>query len=408
MSCCSGSPLIDFEFESPKMALDALCAHITPIGTEQVGWRQAMGRVLARDAVADRQSPSCDVSAMDGYALRLEDCASGKIMVSGEVAIGREPQPMPYGQALQIVTGAPVPMGVGVVIKREDVIEGDGVIELSEQFVRRIKSGANIRRAGENMPKDAVVQCARRVVTSPMMGMLTGYGIVEPVVYKQVRVGVITTGNEVVAPDQTPDQWQLRDSNASSLIALCDQHRWITIEKHIHAHDTVDGIRSAADELIQSCDAIVFTGGVSMGDHDHVPEIVAAMGAEIVFHKLPQRPGKPALGAVLDGKSIFGLPGNPVSVMVTAHRLLIPALAVRAGIQTPIHTPRMMSVVNSDDKTLGIWWSRLARIVSHDSVELITTKGSGDVPSSAMSDGFVELAPGQSGEGPWAFWSWLG
>jgi len=238
--------------------------------------------------------------------------------------------------------------------------------------------------------------------------MLTGFGIDKPTVYKQVRLGIITTGNEVVAPHQTPSQWQLRDSNASSLIALCDQYRWIKLKSHIHARDTVDGIKSVAQELIESCDALVFTGGVSMGDHDYVPEIIEALGAHTVFHKLPQRPGKPALGAVLDGKPIFGLPGNPVSVMVTAHRLLIPALAVRAGLQTPIHTPYMMKIVNSDDKSLGLWWSRLARIVSQDSVELITSKGSGDIPASALSDGFIELAPGQSGEGPWAFWSWSG
>ena len=397
-----------FAFESPGLALDALCALIKPVRVESVEWHQAMGRVLADDAIADRPSPSCDVSAMDGYALRLEDCRVGTLKVAGEVAIGREPQAMPHGQALQIVTGAPVPMGVDVVIKREDVVEGDGQIELGEGLVQSLKAGVNIRRVGENMAAGTTVECAQRVITSPMMGMLTGFGIAQPSVYRQVRVGIITTGDEVVTPDQTPTQWQLRDSNASSLIALCDQYRWIKVEKHIHACDTIEGIQSAADELINSCDAVVFTGGGSMGDHDHVPEIVKAMGAEVVFHKLPQRPGKPALGAVIDGKPIFGLPGNPVSVMVTAHRLLIPALAIRAGIQAPIHTPRMVKVINSDDKSLGLWWNRLARIVSHDSVELIKSKGSGDVPSSAISDGFVELAPGQSGEGPWAFWSWLG
>ncbi len=367
-----------------------------------------MGRVLASDAASDRPSPSCDISAMDGYALCVEDCVPGTIEVDGEIHIGQKPQPMPHGKALQIVTGAPVPEGVHAIIKREDVTELPGCIELSSELVDSIKPGANIRRLGENMPKGTTISGAGRIITAPVMGMLTGFGIASPTVHNQVKLGIITTGNEVLPPEATPTQWQLRDSNASSIITLCDQHRWIKLESHIHARDTFDEIKSTAEELLQTCDSLAFTGGVSMGDHDHVPAIIKALGAQTIFHKLPQRPGKPALGAAIDGKPILGLPGNPVSVMVTAHRLLIPSLAVRAGLQGQPSTPRMMRVINSDDKSLWLYWSRLAKIVSDDSVELIKTKGSGDIPSSALSDGFVELAPGQSGEGPWPFWSWLG
>jgi len=407
MTCCSGTTT-GFAFDSPTAALDELCAKITPVGTESIPWNQAMGRVLATDAHSDRPSPSCDVSAMDGYALRIENCFPGTIDVAGEIHIGHKPQQMPHGKALQIVTGAPVPEGVHVIIKREDVTELPGSIELSTKLIESIKPGSNIRRLGENMPEGTPINCDGRIITAPLMGMLTGFGIATPTVHKQVKLGIITTGNEVVPPEQTPTQWQLRDSNASSIIALCDQHRWIKLESHIHARDTFEDIKDTADKLLQTCDAIAFTGGVSMGDHDHVPAIIKALDADTVFHKLPQRPGKPALGAVLGGKPILGLPGNPVSVMVTAHRLLIPSLSIRAGIQVQINTPRMMRITNCDDKSLGLYWSRLAKIVSDDSVELIKTKGSGDVPSSALSDGFVELAPGQSGEGPWPFWSWLG
>ncbi len=408
MSCPSSSTPTEFSFISPASALETLCSQIKPIDSEQIAWDKAMGRVLAMDAIADRPSPSCDVSAMDGYALRLDDCKAGVLDVAGEIHIGHQPQDLPIGRALQIVTGAPVPTGVHVVIKREDVIEHTRSIELSEQLIKSLKPGMNIRRVGENMAAGTTVSCNGRVITAPVMGMLTGFGVANPTVRKQVRLGIITTGNEVLSPEETPNQWQLRDSNASSVIALCDQHRWIKLESHVHARDSIEAIKAIALELIEFCDAIVFTGGVSMGDHDHVPEIINAIGAQTIFHKLPQRPGKPALGAVCNGKPIFGLPGNPVSVMVTAHRLMIPALAVRAGIQGRVSTPRMMRVVNPDEKSIKMWWSRLARVVSNDSVELIESKGSGDVPSSAMSDGFVGLAPDQSGEGPWPFWSWLG
>jgi len=407
MSCCSGTTS-GFAFDSPASALDALCAKVTPVGTESVPWNQAMGRILATDAFSDRPSPSCDVSAMDGYALRQEDCHPGTIGVAGEIHIGQQPQSMPTGKVLQIVTGAPVPDGVHVVIKREDVTELPGSIELSDQLIQSLKPGANIRRQGENMPEGAVVNGAGRIITAPIMGMLTGFGVANPSVHTQVKLGIITTGNEVIPPEATPTQWQLRDSNAPSIIALCDQHRWIKLQQHIHARDTFEDLKATAEQLLSTCDALAFTGGVSMGDHDHVPAVIKDLGAEVVFHKLPQRPGKPALGAVINGKPILGLPGNPVSVMVTAHRLLIPSLALRAGVQGRICTPRMMRVVNSDDKSLGLYWSRLAKIVSDTEIELIKSKGSGDVPASAMSNGFIELAPGQSGEGPWPFWSWTG
>jgi molybdopterin molybdotransferase len=408
MSGCCAVNKADFAFDSPGEALDALCARLAPVGHEAIAWEQAAGRVLAQGAAADRASPSCDVSAMDGYALRWADCKPGTITVAGEVQIG-EPMPrMPVGKAIKIVTGAPVPEGADVVVRREDTVEHEDSIELPEALVKTLKPEANIRRMGENMAAGTVVECKGRLVTAPVMGMLTTFGLTRPEVFKQVRLGIITTGNEVVPPETTPTQWQLRDSNASSLLALCAQHRWIHLEARTHARDTVDAIESTARDLLGSCDALVFTGGVSMGDHDHVPAIVESLGAQTVFHKLPQRPGKPVLGAVLDGKPIFGLPGNPVSVMVTAHRMLIPALAVRGGLDGPTSTPRMVRVINADDKTLGLWWRRPAKIVGADTVALVSTKGSGDVPSAAMSDGFVELEPGQSGAGPWPFWSWSG
>ena len=408
MSGCCGVNKTDFAFDSPGEALDALCARLAPVGTETIAWDQAAGRVLAQDAAADRASPSCDVSAMDGYALRWNDCKAGEVAVAGEVQIGEPVPDMPVGKAIKIVTGAPVPEGAAVVVRREDTIEHGDSIELSEALVKSLKPDANIRRLGENMAAGTVVRCKGRLMTAPVMGMLTTFGITKPQVFRKVRVGIITTGNEVVPPETTPTQWQLRDSNGSSLVAMCAQHRWIHLEARIHARDTVDAIESTARYLLDSCDAIVFTGGVSMGDHDHVPAIVERLGAETVFHKLPQRPGKPVLGAVLDGKPILGLPGNPVSVMVTAHRMLIPALAAGGGLDGPISTPRMVRAINADDKTLGLWWRRPVKIVGADAVALVSTKGSGDVPSAACSDGFVELEPGQPISGPIPFWSWSG
>ena len=406
MSCCTHTSQSAFAFESPAMALNVMFDHIEPVETEAVDWQNAIGRILAQDIVSDRPSPSCDVSAMDGFALRLSDCQAGRLDVVGEVAIGEQPPNQEPGSAWKIVTGAPIPAGAQVVIKREDVHELDDAIEIGEPLVSRLKSGMNIRFKGENMMEGHILACEAMKVTAPMLGMMTGFGITRPVVRKQVRLGMITTGNEVVSPESNPTSWQLRDSNAPALMALCEPNHWLRLEKSVHAQDTPEAIAKVVSELIESCDALVFTGGVSMGDHDYVPGVVDSLGAKTIFHTLPQRPGKPVLGAVLNSKPIFGLPGNPLAVMICAHQMLIPALARRAGMTDTLRHPRMMRVVNADQKQLGLWWSRLAKIIDDDRVELVSSKGSGDVPSAALSDGYVVIPPRSDCEGRFPFYSW--
>jgi len=395
-----------FVFDSPGAALEAMLARIEPVGVEQVGLDGAGGRVLAGDLRADRPSPACDVSAMDGYAVRLSDLSSGTIPVAGVIAIGREPQALPVGAALTIVTGAPVPAGAEAVIKREDVEESPGRIEFDTAVASGVKGGQNIRRRGENLDAGALVCAGGRLVTPAVAGALATFGVVTPGVFTNVRVGVVITGDEVVDPGETPDQWRLRDSHGSVLRTMLCARGWIELVSMARARDDADSILDAARAALGSCDALILTGGVSMGDHDHVPDVVRGLGAEVVFHRLPQRPGKPALGAVAaGGKPVFGLPGNPLSVLVTAHRLVLPALARRAGFrQSP--APTLVRVANGDDKTLGLWQHRLVRLTGGGEAELVVSRGSGDVPSAAGSDGFVEVPPGGSGAGPWVFYGW--
>jgi molybdopterin molybdotransferase len=391
-----------FAFESPGEALAAMVARVEPVGTERVRLPKAGGRVLAEGVVADRPSPSCDVSAMDGYALRLADANPGRIEVAGEILIGRAPPEMVAGRALKIVTGAPVPAGADVVIKREDVEEHGDHIILGDVDV---KPNQNIRRRGENLGEGDGVASAGGVITPTVVGALATFGVVQPLVHERVRVGVLSTGDEVLRYDESPGAYQLRDSNAPGLAALLSRHAWIDVLEPGHVPDDKDETVARIGAMLDRCDALMLMGGVSMGDRDFVPAALEANGVETVFHKLPQRPGKPVLGGVVDGRPVFGLPGNPVSVLATARALGLPALAVRAGI-TRWPAPPVVRVVNADDTTLGLWWRRLVRLVGVGEVELVETRGSGDVPSSARSDGFVELPPGASGEGPWAYYGW--
>ncbi len=411
MSTCCSQPDTSFAFESPDAALHALCNKLSTVETETINWTQAIGRVLAEDITSDRPSPACNVSAMDGYAIMLADVQSSEFagmlpLATTEVAIGRQPPAGQPGMAMKIVTGAPVPAMADCVIKREDVIEQADSIVLDQACVASCTQGQNIRKQGENLAADEAIATLGRCITAPIAAACASFGRMQLRVYRTVRLGIITTGNEVIEPTESPTPWQLRDANGPALLAMCQRYPWITISSQVHTHDTLEAVTEAARNMLASCDALVLTGGVSMGDYDFVPAAVEALGAETVFHKLPQRPGKPALGAALDGKPIIGLPGNPLAVLVGALRLVLPAIAVRGGLHEPIVQPAMVQLVNPDTKTLPLYWRRMVRRIDAQKVELISSHGSGDVPSAAIADGFIELPPGQRGEGPWPFWSW--
>ncbi len=387
-------------------ALAALLKDITQVPHERIELDCAGGRILAQAVRTDRPSPACDVSAMDGYALRLGDVAAGSLAVAGEVAIGTAPPAMPHGAALTIVTGAPVPEGADVVIRREDVIESPGQITIDAEAVQSIKAGMNIRRCGENMSKGALVAHEASCVTPALAGALATFGVDHPMVFRRVRVGIVITGNEVLAPDQAPTQWQLRDAHSLALRTMFGSYAFLDLIDSVRIPDDARAIEDAGRCMLKKCDALVFTGGVSMGDHDHVPAVVEKLGARVVFHRLPQRPGRPALGAMTDdGTPILGLPGNPLSVLVTARRLVFPALARRAGLRQ-LPPPTLLRLTNPDEKKIDMWWYRLVRRTGSGQGELLSSRGSADIPSSATSDGFVEIPPGASGDGPWPYFDW--
>jgi molybdenum cofactor synthesis domain-containing protein len=405
-----------FRFASPGEAVDALCAELAhgearrEVGVERVALGAARGRVLAEAARADRDSPALDVSAMDGFAVRTADLRGRELPIAGvEAAIGRAAMVMIPGTAVRIVTGAPVPIGADAVIKREDVEEGETAVRFSAE-ASAAKAGPNIRRRGENAAVGAVVAETGGLVTSALVGVLAAVGCAEVPVRRRVRVRIITTGDELVPVAATPEAWQLRDSNGAALHALLAARAWIEVAPARHVRDEPGAIamelRAAADEA----DAVFLTGGVSMGDRDFVPRVVEGLGGRVVFHKLPQRPGKPMLAAVMPTKRgsvpVLGLPGNPVSVMVTARRLGVPMLASLVGAREKVDVPPRREIAGADAGTLDLWWHRLVRDGADGRLELIGGRGSGDVVAAAGSSGFVEVPPGGSGAGPWPYYAW--
>ncbi len=412
MSSARRVPSAGPSFTSPNAAVQALCERLRSVPAEMVSLDGAAGRVLADPLIADRDCPACDVSAMDGYAVRLGDLASRgsaaqpALEVNGEIAIGREPPPLPPGKVLRIFTGAPVPPGAEAVIQREHAGEGERQITLGG-LPQAPVAGLNIRRRGENARAGETVAPAGSLVTPALIAGLAGFGATRVSVRHRVRVDVITTGNEVVPPDVQPQPWQIRDSNGPGLRALLSGPAWLEVGPRKCVGDDLDALRRILAETLAECDAVLLTGGVSAGDYDFVPDAVAAVGGETVFHRLPIRPGGPILGAVgPQGRAILGLPGNPVSVLVTARRLAWTVLRHLAGFAEP--TPRAATVRlgNADEKKLHLWWFRLVRLAADGKAELVPTRSSGDIVALSRSDGFVEIPPQTSGPGPWPFYSW--
>jgi molybdopterin molybdotransferase len=222
-----------------------------------------------------------------------------------------------------------------------------------------------------------------------------------------LRLAVIVTGAEVRAVEAAVQPWELRDSNGPALLAMLQRPAWLEPPRLYRAQDDRDAITRTLQQTLADADAVILTGGVSQGDYDYVPDAVAAVGGVPVFHGLPIRPGRPILGAVgSKGQAIFGLPGNPVAVLIAARRLVVAALRRQAGQARPDPPCAVVRVDADDGRRLRLWWYRPVRLVAHGVAELVPGRGSGDMVSAARGDGFIEVPPQQSACGPWPFWRW--
>lgn len=395
----------------PDDACAELIEKLHVIDTEVVTLADAAGRILAEQIIADRDSPACDVSAMDGYGVRIADVHSGPIPIAGEVLMGQQPTELKPGTAIKVFTGGAVTKGVECIVRREFVdesnVERDGVVSIPSD-ASDLFPGAHIRRRGENTRAGEVVRNSGVVISPAHISSMAAFGYDKIRVFKKVRVTLLVTGNELCDVDSSPTEFAIRDSNGPALRALLAQFQWIDIVRLERVSDERSVLLKEAQAALGVSDTVVFTGGVSMGDHDYVPSVLQELGSETVFHKLAIRPGKPLLGCVgPDGQAVLGLPGNPASALTTMLRLGMGILAKRAGLTENPVKPKRMRIVNADEKTLPLWWFRPVRMLSDRSVEFIHTKGSGDLASLANSDGFVQQEQGCIIEETVDFWSWI-
>ena len=397
-------------FASPAAAL-AACEAAARVGTlavESVHLHEARGRILATDVLLPRDSPPFDHSAMDGYAIAAPTVdASATLTVVGESCIGRAPPTLGVaGAAIRISTGAPLPEGTDRVIRREDVHEfsaGGGSVSsitVSAGSLARSRSGENVRRRAENAKAGSVAVAAGTTLTGAHIGAIAACGLDTISVRPLLSLAIVTTGDELAPLGTQADAYAIHDSNGPALYALASAHRWLCVAPPRRLHDDSAALASALREILPETDALILTGGVSMGHRDPVRAALEVLGARMLFHGLPQRPGKPMLAAIIDRAAsrpllIFGLPGNPLSAMVTATRIAVPAIAALAGAAASL-IPARVVLAHDDGKRLDLWWHRPVRITDAGTAEFVGHRGSGDLIASAASDGFVELPPRNS------------
>ena len=316
---------------TPDWARELALQAVEVGAVQSVAHAEALGRVLARDIVSEIDLPPFANSAMDGYAVCVADVAGADeapiALALGEtIGAGDVPQrSVEVGICAKIMTGAPLPVGAEAVVMREETRENAGRVT----FLASAKLGQNVRRAGSDVARGETVLTRGTRVRAAELAMLAALGQTHIEVYARPRVGIVTTGEELVGVEAELRDGQIRDSNGPALRALCESAGAEVVAQR-HVGDTVDELRATLDELCAQCDLILTSGGVSAGDFDPVRDVMLA-DARVVFWKVAMKPGKPVMLALYRDVPVFALPGNPVSVMVGWEEFARPAILRRGG-----------------------------------------------------------------------------
>ncbi|MBU5636439.1 molybdopterin molybdotransferase MoeA [Geomonas sp. Red69] len=364
---------------------------VAPLETEKVTVFHALNRITPQDHIAPWDIPAADNSAMDGFAFLHAGVRENRLRVCGFLPAGEvRSEPVPPGEAVRIMTGAPVPPGCDTVVPIEDV-EEDG-----EWIVLRgkVKGGDHVRQRGEDITRGDVVIPAGSLLRPQEIGMLSAMGSTSLAVHRRARVAILATGDELLEPGATPEPGKLINSNSYSLAAQVLDAGGDPVLLGI-ARDTLeatcDKIRAGLN-----ADFLVITGGVSVGDRDFVKAAIEELGGSVSFWKVNMKPGKPLAFATLQGKPVFALPGNPVAAMVSFELFVRPTLLKAMGHER-VFRPVVQAELRESTANKGNRPHLVRGIVSrHNGRYLVSTTGnqsSGRLSSLILGNGLMKLAP---------------
>ncbi|MFO0796174.1 MAG: gephyrin-like molybdotransferase Glp [Gemmataceae bacterium] len=308
-----------------------------------------VGGIIAADVTADRDSPPFDKSLRDGYAVRSADRFDTELRVVEEVPAGAVPQKeIGPGECARIYTGAPIPAGADSVVMQEDTTAAGDRVRINAAP----RPGAWVYRRGSEMRAGEVVVPAGSALTAAVAGVLASVGCVEALLYQAPVAAVVATGDELVAPAETPGPGQIRNSNGSLLAGLVSASG-VAFDFGI-ARDIRESLSVTIGKAFHHAHVVLVAGGVSAGKFDLVPGVLAELGVTAHFHKVRMKPGKPLLFGTRGDTLVFGLPGNPVSALVCFELFVRPALRKMAGHADPgprtVHLPLAAAVAESNDR----------------------------------------------------------
>ncbi len=383
-------------------AATVLAAHSGFAAAETFDLLAARGRVLAEAILADRDFPPFARATRDGYAVRAEDVQSvpTRLEVAGEIRAGdsQETCAIHRGQAVSIMTGAPLPTGADAVV----MVEYTAEISTLERFVeirRSVKSGANfVPRGAEARAGQLLVDKGRRL-NHALIGMAAAVGKGRVMVYRKPRVAVLSTGDELVGIEATPGAAQIRNSNSYSLAAQIAEVGGEAVQLAI-APDEPARMRALIEEGL-ACDLLLLTGGVSMGKYDLVEQVLGEIGAKFYFTGAKIQPGKPVVfGSCGAGAPaphyFFGLPGNPISTMVTFRLFAQPMIEALAGMKPDpliFLEARLKSEVHTKTGLTRFLPALISGEFENAEVELAAWQGSGDIAALARANCYLVISP---------------
>lgn len=379
-------------------ALKIIDQETAALGYEKIDLADAVGRVLAEDIVADSDLPPFDRSQMDGFAVFAADTIKAPVTLKivGESAAGHGwHHTMKCGEAVRIMTGAPVPPGADAVQKVELTTEAEGSVTI----LQPVEKGRSIVRCGGEIKKGSKVLRAGSAVTENMIATLAAFGYAKIKVGKSPRAAILGTGSEIVQFNRKPGRDQIRNSNSVMLDVFCRRFGAETTVLPI-VKDNIADLRNAIKNAAKKANIVILTGGVSVGKYDHTKTALAELGAEIFFEKVRLKPGKPAVFARLGKTPVFGLPGNPVSAAVTFHLFVRKAiLAMQGACMTDLR--KGFAVLAADARAARerdtylparLETDKLGQLIAHP----LKWQGSSDFIGFAHADSLIFVRQGQT------------
>ena len=380
---------------SVEEALDKILSHIQPLGYEKVSILEALGRVIAEEIYAPRDIPPLDNSGMDGYAVKCEDIQHAspdhpvRLEVIEDLPAGFiSKRTLESGQAIRIMTGAPIPKGGDTIVPVEDTRKEDGFVLV----FNAIPFGKHVRRAGEDVRKGDRVIAMGDLIRPAEVGMLASVSRSFITVYQRPLVAILCTGEELVDVDEELSEAKIVSSNSYTLAAQVKDCGAIPIQLGI-AKDQKEEIREKLFQGIRA-DVLISSAGVSVGDYDFVRDVLKDLGMEMIFWRVAMKPGRPLAFGTINKKPVFGLPGNPVSSMVSFEQFVRPSLLKMMG-HRQIFRPLIEAILKEDIHKEPGRRHYIRAVVSfeedHYFVTMTGAQGSGILRSMVRANGLIVI-----------------